>query len=128
MFMLNARPVRALLGVIVVLLAALAFLSVKAFAAPGPQPQFSTAATATGATFAIPPGSGSTWSLRVWSNGQLVGKSNGTSGVLSVALPASQACHFQADIRMTRPGGSFRYVTGRRVLSACCPPLPTASG
>jgi hypothetical protein len=125
---LNARPVTALLGIIVVLLAALAFLSVKAFAASGLQPQFSSAATATGATFAIPPDSSSTWSLRVWSNGQLIGKSNGTTGVLSVPLPASQACHFQADVRMTRPGGSFQYITGRRVLSACCPPLPTASG
>jgi hypothetical protein len=130
MFTLGARTVPVLLAVILVLLGALLLLSVKAFASSMPGPTFTTApaVAVTEARFAIPDGGSATWTLRVWSHGQLIGSSRGTSGVLTVPVPATQACNFQADIRTTRPGGRFRYVTGKRILGACCPPGPASSG
>lgn len=108
MFTLGARPVPALLGVIFILLGALLLLSVKAFTSSAQEPTFTSVPSATAARFAIPQGSDATWTLRVWSGGQLMGSTRGTSGTLSVSLPAPPTCHIQADIRTTRPGGSVR--------------------
>jgi|SRR5579872_6913960 len=130
MFTLGARTVPVLVTVILILVGALLVLSVKAFASSIPGPTFTTApaVAVTDARFAIPEGSTGTWTLRVWSHGQLIGSTRGTSGVLTVPVPATQSCNFQADIRTTRPGGSFRYVTGKRILATCCPPGTASTG
>jgi hypothetical protein len=102
---------------------------VKAFASSPRSPSFTTAPTVTAARFAIPAGSHATWTLRLWSQGQLVGSQQGTSGTLSVALPAVQSCTLQADVRTTRPGGTVRYYSGLRThATACCPPPVAGAG
>jgi hypothetical protein len=126
MFTLRAHPIPALLAIIVVLLGAVLLLSVKAFASSPQNPSFTTAPTVTAARFAIPPASHATWTLRLWSHGQLVGSEEGTSGTLSVPLPAVPSCTVQADVRTTRPDGRFRYYSGLRTHAACCPALPSA--
>jgi hypothetical protein len=124
MFTLGARTVPVLLGVIFVLLGALLLLSVKAFASSIPGPTFSTApaVAVTDARYAIPDAStGTTWTMRVWAHGQLIGITRGTSGVLTVPVPASQACTFQADIQTAGLGGRWRRVAANRVRATCCP-------
>jgi len=117
-----------LLGVICILLGALMLLSVKAFATAAPKPTFTSVPAVTAAQFAIPPDSGAAWSLRLWSHGQLLGSAKGTAGTLSVPVPVSDTCSIQADVRVTGPGGKFRYVKGTRMRSACCPATVTAVG
>jgi hypothetical protein len=128
MFTLGARTVPVLLGVIIALLAAVFVLSLRASAASVQSPTFTKSASVTGASFAIPKGSDATWTLRLWSHGQLIGSEQGTAGTLSVALPAAQSCTLQADVRTTRPKGAFRFYSGLRTHSVCCPPLPTGGG
>jgi hypothetical protein len=120
------RLVPVLLSVIAVLLSALLLVSVKAFAGTTQSPTFATSPVVTQAKFVIPKGSDATWTLRLWSHGQLLGVTTGTSGVLSVALPGSQSCTIQADVRTTRSSGRFRYYSGLRSVSSCCPPLATS--
>jgi hypothetical protein len=125
MFTVRARPVPVLLGVIVVLLGALLLLSVKAFASSPNRPAFTTAPAVTEAHFAIPPDNAATWTLRVWSQGVLLGSASGTSGTLSVPLPTTPTCTLQADLSTTGPGGKLHFNNGRRVHTMCCPSAST---
>jgi hypothetical protein len=52
------------------------------------------------ATFVIGPGGvkGTVWTLNLWSKGNRVGSTSGTTGTLIVAVPATPSCSFQADV------------------------------
>ena len=123
----RARPVPVLLAVIVVLVGALLGLSIRAFAFSATPPSFTSIPSVTGARFVIPKKSDATWTLRVWSHGQLLGKESGTSGTLSVALPAPQICGIQADVQTTSSNGKSRYYSGHRTHEACCPTVTPSS-
>ena len=117
----TSRLVPALIGVIVVLLTALGVMSQEAFAGSVHGPSFSTGHVVTGATFAVPSGSDATWTLKLWSAGKLLGSETGTSGTLSVPVTGSPSCSLQADVQTTRARGKFRYYSGNRATSTCCP-------
>jgi hypothetical protein len=127
MRVIKSRPIPTLLSIIVVLLGVSLVLSVKAFAAPTQSPHFSTAPVVTQAHFVIPEDSDATWTLNVWLDGQLIGATSGTSGTLSVPLPAAQSCKYQADVRISQTNGT-RYYSGNRALSSCCPVSSTSAG
>ncbi|HEY5251199.1 MAG TPA: hypothetical protein VIJ09_06045 [Acidimicrobiales bacterium] len=100
-------------------------LSAPAFASPVP-PML----TPTQATFAIPSGSTSTWTLKLWWEGTVKGTATGTSGTLTVAVPAETPCTFQADVSQTTASGQTTYYSGtRRTLPSCggTPPPPTST-
>ncbi|HXQ43296.1 MAG TPA: hypothetical protein VN816_01565 [Acidimicrobiales bacterium] len=51
------------------------------------------------ATFTVAKDSaGTTWTLNLWAHGKLVSTTSGTAGTLAVAVPATPACKFQADV------------------------------
>ncbi len=84
--------------------------------------------TSTQATFAIPSGSTSTWTLKLWWEGTMKGSDSGTSGTLTVSVPSETPCTFQADVSQTTAGGQTTYYSGaRRTLPSCggTPPPPT---
>jgi hypothetical protein len=119
---LKLRSVPVLLSVIVILLGALLVLSVKAFAAGPTKPNFSSVPVVTQAHFVIPKGTHATWTLKLFSHGQLLDTTSGTSGTLSVQLPAAQSCPYQADVQVAWPKRNIeRTYSGNHVVSACCP-------
>ncbi|MGH9017808.1 MAG: hypothetical protein ACRDY1_08695 [Acidimicrobiales bacterium] len=120
------RPVPALLCIITVLLAVVLLLSMKAFAGPAPGPHFSTTSTATAADFTVPSGSGATYTLRLYSQGQLLGQTTGTSGTLSVPVPTT-SCGLQADVRKSQANGKTFSFSGNRGTTICCPPAAAAA-
>lgn len=82
-------------------------------------------------TFHIPGGSDSLWTLRLWSEGMLEGSTTGASGVLTVAVPHTSGCTFQADVTTTPPGGPPSFYSGTRVTLTSCgvaPPTQTVAG
>jgi hypothetical protein len=111
------------LAVLVIAVAAALAFSAPAFAAPR-QPILSP----TQATFVIPSGSTSTWTLRLWTHGNLQGSETGTSGTLMVPVPATTDCTFQADVSVVPLGGTSSYFSGRRATVPGCGPLPTIAG
>jgi hypothetical protein len=118
---LRSRTIPLLVTMIAVLLMAVLGLSVKAFAWQTRSPAFQTAEMPTKATFRIPNASHDSWTLNLWSHGQLIGSETGSAGTLSVPVSNSQ-CGFQADVRENTPTGKGRYYSGSRVLAPCCPP------
>jgi len=85
--------------------------------------------TATRSTFTVPAGSTATWTLRLWSHGTLDGSDSGRSGVLSVAVPRTSDCEFQADVTSTPAGGiPFFYSGWRTTMANCGAPLQTITG
>jgi hypothetical protein len=79
--------------------------------------------TPTQVTFTIPNPTGSTWTLRLWSQGALDGTANGTTGTLTVAVPAVNGCNFQADVTVLPVGGQRYFYSGSRAaVSGCGPP------
>jgi len=103
--------------------AAVAF-SAAAFAVSPRPPKIS----ATEATFAIPTGTTSTWTLKLWSHGTLEGSDTATSGTLTVAVPATSNCLFQADVSVAPVGGRSSYYSGVRATVPGCGPPPTIAG
>lgn len=105
--------------------AAMAF-SAPTFAATPSPPTL----TATQATFAIPGKSTSTWTLKLWSHGNLEGSESGTTGTLTVAVPVTSDCLFQADVSVTPVGGQSSYYSGVRATVPGCgvPPPQTIAG
>jgi len=103
--------------------AAVAF-SAPAFATAPRGPKIS----ATQATFAVPTSSTSTWTIRLWSHGTLEGSDTGTSGTLTVVVPVTSDCKFQADVSETLPGGQGFFYSGTRATVLGCGPLPTIAG
>jgi hypothetical protein len=100
-------------------------LSAPAFAAAVP-PKLSN----TDATFAIPTGSTSTFTLNLWWEGHMKGSDSGTSGTLTVPVPfESSACTFQADVTQTVGGKTTFYSGLRKTLQSPCgtPPPPTST-
>ena len=112
------------LAVLVIGAGAAVSFSAPAFASTPRQPNLS----ATEATFAIPTSSTSAWTLRLWSHGSLEGSDTGTSGMLTVAVPATSDCLFQADVSVTPLGGARTYYSGVRATVPGCGPLPTIAG
>jgi hypothetical protein len=102
-----------------------AVLSASAFASTANHPP---TITATKATFTIPAGGTSTWALRLWSNGTMEGAAHGTSGELTVAVPVTSSCKFQADVSVTPAGGKSTYYSGTIVTVPDCGPLATIAG
>ncbi len=70
----------------------------------------------------------STWTLRLWSHGTLEGTANGTSGTLTVAVPSTNDCTFQADVTVLPPGGQRYYYSGTRATVPGCGPVSTIAG
>ncbi len=99
-----------------------AVFSATAFAA-SPH-QFPTI-TSSQATFKVPAGTTSTWTLRLWSHGTLKGSASGTSGVVAVAVPATTDCKFQADVKVTAPGRHPHYYSGTRARVTDCGVRPS---
>jgi hypothetical protein len=124
---IDLRPVPALLGVIGLLLCLVLFLSVEAFAAQRHQPAFSTLPVKTQVHFVIPSDSATTWTLELRSQGQIIATTGGTSGTLSIPLPAATLCRYQADVLTSGPKGNLSYYSGIAALSSCCPTTSTAS-
>jgi hypothetical protein len=115
-----ARP----LSVIAIVLGTAVAFATPVFAAAPRAPKISTSQ----ATFAIPVGSTSTWTLRLWTHGTMQGSESGTSGTLTVAVPATADCTFQADVSVVPLGGHSTYYSGSRTTVAGCGPLPTIAG
>ncbi len=97
--------------------------SVPAFASAVP-PKI----TPTTATFAIPAGSTSTWTLNLWSHTVLEGSDHATSGVLIVAVPATSDCTFQADVTVVPVDGTRFFYSGKRATVPGCGPPQTIGG
>jgi hypothetical protein len=115
-----ARP----LAVIAIVLGTAVAFATPVFAAAPRAPRIS----ASQATFTIPVGSTSTWTLRLWTHGTLQGSDSGTSGTLTMAVPATGDCTFQADVSVVPLGGHSTYYSGSRTTVAGCGPLPTIAG
>ncbi len=94
-------------------------LSAPAFASLPKPPTIN----ATQTTFTIPSPSTSTWTLRLWSHGTLEGSANATSGMLTVAVPATSDCAFQADVSVLPVGGVRFYYSGARATVPGCGPV-----
>jgi len=85
--------------------------------------------TATKATFTIPTPGTSTWMLRLWSHGSLEGSASATSGTLTVEVPATSDCAFQADVNVQPVSGSQYFYSGARaIVPGCGPVLQTIVG
>lgn len=84
--------------------------------------------SATEATFPIPAGSTNTWNLRLWSHGTLEGWAKGTTGMLTVAVPVTSDCAFQADVSVVSPHGQQYFYSGTRAIVPGCGPLSTVAG
>jgi hypothetical protein len=85
--------------------------------------------SATRSTFTVPAGKTATWTLRLWSHGTLDGSDSGRAGVLSVAVPRTSDCEFQADVTSTPVGGTpFFYSGWRTTMANCGAPLQTITG
>jgi hypothetical protein len=79
----------------------------------------------THSTFKVPTPSNLTWTLRLWSHGTLEGSDTGTSGMLTVAVPHTSDCAFQADVSATAPGGRPYFYSGARATMSACGVTPT---
>lgn len=84
--------------------------------------------SATEATFPIPTGSANTWNLRLWSHGTLEGSAKATTGMLTVAVPATSDCAFQADVSVVSPNGQQYFYSGTRATVPGCGPRSTVAG
>jgi hypothetical protein len=84
--------------------------------------------SSTQATFTIPTASPSTWRLRLWEMGVLEGSATAKSGTMTVAVPATASCTFQADVQVSAPGGTWTYFSGTRATVAGCGPPSTLAG
>jgi hypothetical protein len=115
-----ARP----LSVIAIVLGTALAFATPVFAAVVHGPKIS----ASQATFAIPVGSTSTWTLRLWTHGALQGSESGTAGTLTIAVPATAGCTFQADVSVVPLGGHSTFYSGNRTTVPGCGPLPTIAG
>jgi hypothetical protein len=69
-----------------------------------------------------------TWVLRLWSHGTPEGSDIATSGILTVPVPTTADCTFQADVSVVRSGGIRSYYSGTRATVPDCGPLPTLAG
>jgi hypothetical protein len=123
----RARAFRLLLAVGVAVGLSILFSSSALAGAPRAHPTISPIQS----TFHIPGGSDSLWSLRLWSEGTLEGSTTGTSGVLTVAVPHTSNCSFQADVTTTPPGGQPLFYSGTQATLTSCgvaPPTQTIAG
>jgi len=76
--------------------------------------------TAAEATFKIPMAEAATWTLNLWSHGTLEGSATGTSGMLTIIVPITSDCAFQADVRATTPPAHPFYFAGIRATVPGC--------
>jgi hypothetical protein len=82
--------------------------------------------TSTEASFTIPGDPPGTWMLRLWTlpdkpPAQLVGEIRGTSGTLTLPVPQSPDCTFQADVRFAPAGTTdFSFYSGAIDTVAGC--------
>jgi hypothetical protein len=81
--------------------------------------------SSTQSTFKVPVASTSTWTLRLWSHGTIVGSAAGKSGMLVVAVPHTSDCAFQADVTVSPVGGRSYFYSGNRAAMANCGKIPT---
>ena len=71
--------------------------------------------TAAAASFTIPAGSSGEWLLRLWTlpkPSTLEGHATGTSGTLTVKVPATQNCTFQVDVLHKTTTGTYKWYSG----------------
>ena len=88
--------------------------------------------TATKVTFAIPASPAGVWRLVLTSYPppvQRLGRVLGTSGTLTLPVPQTSACSFQADVKVQTGGaGKFvMYSTAKAVVPGCGRPCPTGT-
>ena len=124
----NLRPKRFASHIVVVLT-----LSVTvgiALAQPAEASTPRPVITKTQATFTIPVSNGDSWRLRLWSSGTLEGVDIATAGTLTVPVPATADCTFQADISVAPPGSNtyWYYYPGTRATVPGCGPVSTIAG
>jgi hypothetical protein len=120
---IRARPVPVLVGLILALFGGVLFLSFKAYAGTPPHdPGFTVSSTpvVTDAHFVIPKFTHGTWTLSVHSHGQIIGSAQGTSGMLTVTVPAPTTCGYQADVTQVGPKGIVRFYSGSHAHASCC--------
>jgi hypothetical protein len=110
---------RALTLAVIGAMATAVALSASAFGSSPKPPSIS----ATKTTFTIPSPGTSTWTLRLWSHGTLEGSANATSGTLTVAVPATSDCAFQADVTVVPVGGNRYFFSGARATVPGCGPV-----
>ncbi len=90
------------------------------------QPIFSPKEAPTKVSYTIPISSPySTWTLSLWSPGQLLHQTTGSFGILTIEVPPN-VCTLQADVKVQPPGLGTRYVTGQRIRLTDCP-TPTTT-
>jgi hypothetical protein len=95
------------------------------------KPTISTSA----ASFNIPSGPSQAWVIRLWSLPQpstLEGQTFGTSGTISVKVPATQNCSFQVDVKVAPAGTTnpnlFKWYSGlTATVPGCGPHCPGGS-
>jgi hypothetical protein len=117
-------PLRlAILGSIV---GALVALSVPAFAAVSHnEPRISPSEV----TFHIPTGlPAATWTLKLFSEGTPEGTTSAPKGELTLPVPATPSCQFQADVVYVPVGGTQHYFSGSRATVPGCGPPQTIAG
>ena len=85
--------------------------------------------TTTTASFTIPAGTPQAWVIRLWSLPQpsaLEGQTFGTSGTISVNVPATQNCEFQVDVKVAPAGTTnpnlFKWYSGLTATVPDCGP------
>jgi hypothetical protein len=105
-------------------------------AAPHPKPTLTT----TEASFTIPSGPAQAWMIRLWTlpaPSTLEGQAIGSSGTISVKVPATKTCDFQVDVLVapagTTSGKDFKWYSGlTATVQGCgaphCPSGTDASG
>jgi len=76
--------------------------------------------TAADATYKIPAGTGAMWTLNLWSHGTVEGTATGMSGMLTVVVPTTSDCAFQADVRAITTAGAPFYFAGIRATVPGC--------
>lgn len=93
--------------------------------------------TSSEASFTIPSGTGEAWMIRLWTlpkPSTLEGQAVGSSGTISVAVPATKSCDFQVDVLVapkgTTAGKDFTWYSGTTAVVAGCgePHCPGGDG
>ena len=124
----NLRPKRFASHIVVVLTLSVTVGIALALPAHASTPR--PVITKTQATFTIPVSNGDSWRLRLWSSGTLEGVDIATAGTLTVPVPATADCAFQADISVAQPGSKtyYYYYPGTRATVPGCGPVSTIAG
>jgi hypothetical protein len=100
-----------------------ALVSPASAASVHPKPTITTSE----ASFVIPKGAAQAWLIRLWTlptPSTLEGQTFGTSGTISVKVPATTSCDFQVDVLSAPPGttkpADFKWYSGTTAIVTGC--------